>query len=142
VSAINYIKTVEGVGEVKNTDIVKGYEVDKDQYVTLDPEEFEALKLESSKTIELAKFVDASDIDPRYFERPYYLGPGDQHSGEQYQFSRPSEPVPYAARCLRAAPRRYGSWRCWRGFAREGVRQAWHVALAYRDALRVESGGS
>jgi DNA end-binding protein Ku len=85
---INYTKTVEGVGEVKNSDIVKGYEVDKDQYVTLDPEEFDALKLESSKTIELAKFVDASDIDPRYFERPYYLGPGDKNSGEGYAVIR------------------------------------------------------
>jgi DNA end-binding protein Ku len=72
---INYSKTVEGVGEISNADIVKGYEVDKDQYVTLEPEELQALKLESSKTIELVKFVDASDLDRRYFERPYYLGP-------------------------------------------------------------------
>jgi len=36
---INYSKTVEGVGEISNADIVKGYEVDKDQYVTLEPEE-------------------------------------------------------------------------------------------------------
>ena len=42
------------------------------------------LKLESRKTIDLVKFVDASDIDPRYFERPYYLGPGDKNSGEGY----------------------------------------------------------
>src|SRR5205085_5436511 len=35
-------------------------------------------------TIDLVKFVDAADIDPRYFERPYYLGPGDKNSGEGY----------------------------------------------------------
>ena len=81
---INYTKTVEGVGEVENTDIVKGYEVDRDRYVTLDPDELDALKLESRKTIDLVKFVDASDLDPRYFERPYYLGPGDKNSGEGY----------------------------------------------------------
>ncbi len=81
---INYTKTVEGVGEVQNTDIVKGYEVDHDRYVTLEPDELDALKLESRKTIDLVKFVDAADVDPRYFERPYYLGPGDKNSGEGY----------------------------------------------------------
>ena len=68
----------------QNTDIVKGYEVDHDRYVTLEPDELDALKLESRKTIDLVKFVDASDLDPRYFERPYYLGPGDKNSGEGY----------------------------------------------------------
>ena len=36
------------------------------------------------KTIDLVKFVDAADVDPRYLERPYYLGPGDKNSGEGY----------------------------------------------------------
>jgi DNA end-binding protein Ku len=81
---INYTKTVEGVGEVQNADIVKGYEVDHDRYVTLEPDELDALKLESRKTIDLVKFVDAADVDPRYLERPYYLGPGDKNSGEGY----------------------------------------------------------
>jgi DNA end-binding protein Ku len=81
---INYTKTVEGVGEVQTTDIVKGYEVDNDRYVTLEQDELDALKLESRKTIDLVKFVDASDLDPRYFERPYFLGPGDKNSGEGY----------------------------------------------------------
>jgi DNA end-binding protein Ku len=81
---VNYTKTVPGVGEIQNSDIVKGYEVGQDQYVTLDPEEIDALKLESKKTIDLVRFVDAGDIDPRYFERPYYLGIGDKHAAEGY----------------------------------------------------------
>jgi DNA end-binding protein Ku len=81
---INYTKTVEGVGEIPNTEIVKGYEIDHDRYVTLEPDELDALKLESRKTIDLVKFVDAGDIDSRYFERPYFLGPGDKNSGEGY----------------------------------------------------------
>jgi DNA end-binding protein Ku len=81
---INYTKTVAGIGEVKSADIVKGYEVDSDTYVTLEPEEIDALKLESKKTIDLTRFVDAADIDPRYFERPYYLGIGDKHGAEGY----------------------------------------------------------
>src|SRR5688572_11698075 len=81
---INYTKTVQGIGEIDNADIVKGYEVDHDTYVTLEPEEIDAVKLESKKTIDLVKFVDAADIDPRYFERPYFIAPADKHSGEGY----------------------------------------------------------
>ena len=81
---INYTKTVQGIGEIDNADIVKGYEVDGDTYVTLDPEEIDAVKLESKKTIDLVKFVDAADIDARYFERPYFVAPADKHSGEGY----------------------------------------------------------
>jgi DNA end-binding protein Ku len=81
---INYTKTVQGIGEVDNADIVKGYEIDADTYVTLDPEEIEAVKLESKKTIDLVKFVDSADIDPRYFERPYFIAPADKHAGEGY----------------------------------------------------------
>lgn len=81
---VNYTKTVAGIGEIKSFDIVKGYEVSPDTYVTLEPEEIDALKLESKKTIDLTRFVDASEIDPRYFERPYYLGIGDKHSSDGY----------------------------------------------------------
>ncbi len=81
---INYTKTVQGIGEVDNADIVKGYEVDQDTYVTLEPEEIDAVKLESKRTIDLVKFVDATEIDPRYFERPYFIAPADKHSGEGY----------------------------------------------------------
>ncbi|HWK33891.1 MAG TPA: Ku protein [Hyphomicrobium sp.] len=81
---INYTKTVQGVGEVKNSDIVKGYEVGTDTYVTLDPDEIDAVKLESKKTIDLVKFVDVAEIDPRYFERPYFVAPADKHSAEGY----------------------------------------------------------
>lgn len=81
---INYTKTVQGVGEVKSSDIVKGYEVGTDTYVTLDPDEIDAVKLESKKTIDLVKFVDVAEIDPRYFERPYFVAPADKHSAEGY----------------------------------------------------------
>ena len=81
---INYTKTVKGVGPVENADIVKGYEIDKDTYVTLEPEEIEAIGLESKKIVDLVQFVDASEIDPRYFERPYYIVPADDHAKEGY----------------------------------------------------------
>lgn len=81
---INYEKVVQGIGKIDNADIVKGYEVDTDTYVTLESEEIDALKLESKKTIDLAQFVDAEDIDYRYFERPYFIVPADEMSGEGY----------------------------------------------------------
>jgi len=81
---INYTKTVKGYGEVEAADIVKGYEVDEDKYVFLEPDELETIKLESKKTCDLTQFVDAKDIDPRYFEKPYYIVPQDEHAAEGY----------------------------------------------------------
>jgi DNA end-binding protein Ku len=81
---INYTKTVKGIGPVDNADIVKAYEVDENTYVTLEPEELAAIKLESTKTLDLKQFVETEEIDPRYFERPYYLVPVDEHAAEGY----------------------------------------------------------
>lgn len=81
---INYEKVVPGIGKVDNADIVKGYEVDKDEYVILDPDEIDAVRLESKKTIDLVQFADAVDIDYRYFERPYFVTPADELAGEGY----------------------------------------------------------
>lgn len=81
---VNYQKTVEGVGKIDSSDIVKGYEVDTDTYVTLEPDEIDAVKLESKKTIDLVQFVDAKEIDYRYFERPYFVVPSDELAGEGY----------------------------------------------------------
>jgi DNA end-binding protein Ku len=72
---IRYEKVAPGVGPVKAKDIVKGIEVDKDEYVVLEPEELDEIKLESRRTIDLVQFVEHDEIDPRYFERPYYVTP-------------------------------------------------------------------
>lgn len=81
---VNYEKVVQGIGKIENSDIAKGYEVDADTYVLLEPEEIDAIKLESKRTIDLVQFVDAKQIDPRYFERPYYMTPIDDMAGEGY----------------------------------------------------------
>jgi DNA end-binding protein Ku len=81
---INYTKTVKGVGPVEAADIVKGYEIEKDVYVTLEPHEIDAIRLESKKTLDLQQFIDVSEIDPRYFERPYFIVPADEHAAEGY----------------------------------------------------------
>jgi DNA end-binding protein Ku len=81
---IKYEKVVPGIGAVASSDIVKGYQVEPDVYVTLEPEEIESLKLESKKTIDLVQFVAESEIDPRYYERPYYIVPKDEVAAEGY----------------------------------------------------------
>lgn len=81
---VKYEKVVPGIGPVDPDEIVKGFEYEKGNYVLLEPEEIDAVKLESKKTIDLVKFVDADEIDPRYFERPYYIVPTDEHAVEGY----------------------------------------------------------
>lgn len=81
---VHYEKTVQGVGRIDSADIAKGYEVDADTYVILEPEEIDALKLESKKTIDLVQFVNAREVDYRFFERPYFIAPADSLAGEGY----------------------------------------------------------
>jgi DNA end-binding protein Ku len=64
--------------EVHAEHIVKGYEVAPDQYVIVQQRELEALYPEKSRAIEIENFVDLSQIDPMFFDRPYYLVPGEQ----------------------------------------------------------------
>jgi DNA end-binding protein Ku len=61
--------------EVAYEDLVKGYEIAPDQYVILSREELESLDPKRSKAIEIEDFVDLDQIDPIYFNQPYYLGP-------------------------------------------------------------------
>ncbi|WP_443969655.1 non-homologous end joining protein Ku [Sphingobium sp. CR28] len=81
---IRYEKVAPGVGPVDRDEIVKGYEVEKGEYVLLDEEEIEAVKIESRKTLELVQFVDASDIDVLYYEKPYFIVPADDLAEEAY----------------------------------------------------------
>ena len=81
---IKYEKVVPGIGPVDRDEIVKGYEVSKGQYVVLDPEEIESVKLESRKTLDLVQFVDEDQIDATFFDKPYYLVPADDLAEEAY----------------------------------------------------------
>ncbi len=81
---VRYEKVVPGIGPVDRDDILKGYEVDKGEYVLLDPEEIEKVKLESRKTLELTQFVDLTDIDPIYYDKPYYVVPADDLAEEAF----------------------------------------------------------
>jgi DNA end-binding protein Ku len=80
---IRYRKVDAETGEdVEAADIIKGYEVDKGQYIELEPEELDAIALESKRTIEIDKFVPQDEIDYLYLADPYYVVP-DGEVGQQ-----------------------------------------------------------
>jgi DNA end-binding protein Ku len=62
--------------EVSYDDIVKGYELSPDRYVVIEPSELDALDPKKTKTIEIEDFVDEAEIDPIFYDHPYYLAPG------------------------------------------------------------------
>ncbi len=75
-SRIRHRRVAEDDGkEVAYEDIVKGYEIAPDQYVVLTREELEELDPKKTRAIEIQDFVDLDEIDPIFFEQPYYLGP-------------------------------------------------------------------
>ncbi|MGH9615749.1 MAG: Ku protein [Acidobacteriaceae bacterium] len=70
---------------VERTDIIKGFEVHKGEYVTLEPEEIAHLRIPSKKTLEIVQFVDVKEIDPAFFEKPYFVVP--QNGGQEKAFA-------------------------------------------------------
>src|SRR5690606_37073551 len=85
---VRYEKVVAGVGPVDTSDIMKGYEYEKGKYVLLDPEEIEAIRLERKRTFGMVQFVDACEIPPLYFDKPYYLVPTDELAEDAYRVVR------------------------------------------------------
>jgi DNA end-binding protein Ku len=61
--------------EVTRSDLVKGYEFEKDRYVLMDDDDFEHAKIDSSSTLTIGKFVDVGSIDPIFFDTSYYVAP-------------------------------------------------------------------
>jgi DNA end-binding protein Ku len=122
-SPVKYERICQAEGEpVPWNEIVKGYEYEKGKFVVLTDEDFKTAALEQSKTIDILDFVKEDEIDPRYFETPYYLVPAK--GGEK----------PYAL--LREAIRQTGSV----GIGKIIIRQIQHLAAVkvVGDALVLE----
>ena len=85
---VRYEKTVPGIGPVKTEDILKGYELGDDEYLLLEKDEVDAIKLETKKTLELVQFVGLSEIPPLYYDRPYYVIPTDDLAEDAYRVVR------------------------------------------------------
>jgi DNA end-binding protein Ku len=85
---IRYEKVAPGVGAVSNDEIVKGYEYQKGRYVLFSDEEFDALKVDSKKTLDMVQFAPSDSIDPIYFDKPYYALPDGKMADEPYRVVR------------------------------------------------------
>src|SRR5579871_4463018 len=85
---IRMIPTDPETGPIDRDDIVKGYEVDKDRYVIVTDEEIQAVRLESTRTIDIERFVDAADVDRIYWDEPYFLVPDGKLALEAYAVIR------------------------------------------------------
>ena len=76
-SRINQKRVDASTGEeVAYEDLVKGYEISPDRYVLIEPGELESVEPKKTKTIEIEDFVDLDEIDPIFYDHPYYLAPG------------------------------------------------------------------
>jgi DNA end-binding protein Ku len=82
------VRDGDGFHEVPDNEIVKGYEHAKGHHVLIKPEELDDLKLEAKHTIDMVLFVDESDIDSCYLEKPYYLTPDGDDADEGYTVIR------------------------------------------------------
>jgi DNA end-binding protein Ku len=137
---IHYEKVVEGIGPVDVEDIVKGFQYAKDEYVLLDEQEIEGLKLESKKTLELTQFVSADDIDMIYFEKPYYVVPADELAEEAFivlrEALRQSRKIGLGQLAMRGREYVVSIKACGRGMVMETLRYADEVVKAqsyFRD---------
>jgi DNA end-binding protein Ku len=81
---IHYEKVVDGIGPVDKDEIMKGFEYEKGEYVLLTDDEIDAVKLETRKTLELTQFVSSKEIDPLYYDKPYYLVPSDDLADDAF----------------------------------------------------------
>jgi len=78
----------EPQGTVQQSDIVKGYEYRKGEYVMIEPHEIENLRIPSKKTLEVTQFVDVDEVDPEFFEKPYFVVPENDAQGEAFAVVR------------------------------------------------------
>ncbi|MEW4448257.1 Ku protein [Qipengyuania sp. JC766] len=125
---ISYEKVVPGIGPVDRDEIIKGYEISKGNYVLLGEDEIEAVKIESRKTLELVQFVDSCEIDPLYFEKPYYVAPKDELAEEAFivlrEALRKSKKVALGQLSVRGSEKLVALKPCGRGLLLETLRYA------------------
>ena len=81
---IRMIPTDPETGPVERADLVRGFEVDKGRYVVVTDEEIDSVRLESTRTLDIERFVDAGEIDRLYWNAPYYLTPDGKIAAEAF----------------------------------------------------------
>ncbi len=78
----------EATAAVENDEIVKGYEYSKGQYVIIEPSELDNLRVPSKHTIAVSQFIDVSDLNPEYIEKPYFVTPENDLQAEAFNVVR------------------------------------------------------
>jgi DNA end-binding protein Ku len=81
---IRMVTTDPDTGPINRSDLVKGYEVEKGKYILVTDEEIKSVKLESTKTIDIERFVPRDEIDRIYWDHPYYLAPDGKLAQEAF----------------------------------------------------------
>jgi DNA end-binding protein Ku len=85
---VRMIPTDPDTGPIERADLVKGYEIKKNRYVIVTQDELDAVKLETTHTLDIERFVEATDIDRLFWNDPYYLVPNDKSGIEAYTVIR------------------------------------------------------
>jgi DNA end-binding protein Ku len=86
---IKYLRVDAGTGDPVDADkIIKGYQVNKGQYVTLEPEELDAVALETTHVVDIQQFVPEDEIDELYYGEPYYVVPDGDYGEEAFAVLR------------------------------------------------------
>ena len=140
---IHYEKVVTGIGPVDTDEIMKGFEYEKGEFVLLEQDEIDAVKLESKKTLELTQFVDASEIDVLYYEKPYFVVPADDLAEEAFivlrEALRRTKKVGLGQLAMRGREYVVSLKPCGRGMVLETLRYADEVHKAqgyFREIIR------
>ncbi len=141
---VSYEKVVEGIGPIDRDEIIKGYEISKGEYVLLDDEEIEAVKIESKKTLELVQFVDTCEIDPLYFEKPYYVAPKDDLAEEAFvvlrEALRKAKKVALGQLSMRGSEKLVAIRPCGKGLLMETLRYADEVRKGQEFFTDIDDG--
>ena len=87
-SRVKMVTTDPDTGPVERSSLIKGYEIDKGRYITVTDEEIASVRLESTRTIDIERFVDVEDIDRLFWNDPYYLVPDGKLAVEAYAVIR------------------------------------------------------
>jgi DNA end-binding protein Ku len=85
---IQMVPTDPDRGPVERSDLSRGYEIEKNKYILLSDEDIKSVKLESTRTIDIERFVPAADIDRLYWDHPYYLAPDGKLAQEAFAVIR------------------------------------------------------
>jgi len=85
---VHHLNVINGDQPIDESEIVKGYEYSKGKYLLIEPKEVKRLRLETQRAIDVAQFVDAEELPPYLFEKPYFIAPDPKGSSEAFAVVR------------------------------------------------------